>query len=280
MAQMHPSELPIAVLADPARHIEANIFKLFAQKLDDSFHVFFRPTVSDVNPDQVKVADFIILHNKYGLLGVAIGDDTLPYAGTDLKPLPYSPIRSAIRSLIFGLKEQGIRFYIPAPCAVIFPRSERSQYQPPPENLEYKPLFPSDFDDLQQKITALMPITEGYQTTWRVPDAVEKIMPYLQVNASVTEKAKPPVIIQAGSAREPHLTGRDMPPANLGGLPGAEDMRPRIVYVVRAIDIVLAFATIVALIMLISFVPDGVVRRIVDFSHEWSQQNAAPRSQL
>lgn len=280
MAQMHPSELPIAVLADPARHVEADIFKLLAQKLDDSFHVFFRPTVTGTSPEQVKIADFVILHNRYGLLGVAIGDDTLPYAGPDLKPLPYSPIRSAIRALIFGLKEQGIRFYIPAPCAVIFPRSARNQYQPAPDNLEYKPLFPSDFDDLQQKITALMPITEGYQTTWRVPDAVEKIMPHLQVNASIVEKAKAPVIIQASSQSEPQLSGRDMPMANMGAYQAEQDMRPRIVYVIRAIDIVLAFGTIVALIMLISFVPDGVVRRLVDFSHEWSQQHATPRSQL
>nr|MBP7253411.1 hypothetical protein [Alphaproteobacteria bacterium] len=178
------------------------------------------------------------------------------------------------------LKEQGIRFYIPAPCAVIFPRSDRSQYQPAPDNLEYKPLFPSDFDELQQKITAMMPITEGYQTTWRVPDAVEKIMPHLQVNASIIDKPKPPIIIQASTQREAQHSSRDMPPANIGGIASEADLRPRIVYVIRAVDIVLAFGTIVALIMLISFVPDGVVRRIVDYSHEWSQKHATPRSQL
>ncbi len=280
MAQMHPSELPIAVLADPARHVEADIFKLLAQKLDDSFHVFFRPTVGGTNAEQTKIADFVILHNKYGLLGVAIGDDNLPYAGTDLKPLPYSSIRSAIRALIFGLKEQGIRFYIPAPCAVIFSRSARNQYQPVPDNLEYKPLFPSDYDELQQKITSLMPITEGYQTTWRVPDAVEKIMPFFQVNAPVIDKTKPPIVIQAAQYQQPSLTVQGGAPTNFGGQTVDQDMRPRIVYVVRAIDIVLAFGTIVALIMLISFVPDGVVRRIVDFSHEWSQQHATQRSQL
>ena len=280
MAQMHPSELPIAVLADPARHIEADVFKLLAEKLDDSFHVFFRPVVGGVATEQMKVADFVILHNKYGLLGVAIGDDTLPYAGTELKPLPYSPIRSAIRALIFGLKEQGIRFYIPAPCAVIFPRSACNQYQAAPDNLEYRPLFPSDYDSLQDKITALMPITEGYQTTWRVPDAVEKIMPHFQVNASVADKTKPPTIIQASGHHAPALSVRETMPATSLGTTQDQDTRPRIVYVVRAIDIVLAFGTIVALIMLISFVPDGVVRRIVDFSHEWSQKHATPRSQL
>lgn len=275
MAQMHPAELPIAVLADPARRIEADIFKLLAERLDDGFHVFFRPSVSGQRTDSIKIADFVILHNKFGLLGLAIGDDTLPYAGTELKPLPYSPIRSAVRSLIFGLKEQGIRFYIPAPCAVLFPRSARGQYQPAPDNLEYKPLFAADFDDLQNKIIALMPITEGFETTWRVPDAVEKIMPHLQVTTPLVEKTGAPVVIQSAPQRLHPVPSRDAASLSTSGLPPEQDMRPRIVYVVRAIDIVLAFATIVALIMLISFVPDGVIHRIIDFSHEWSQQHAS-----
>jgi len=50
----------------------------------------------------------------------------------------------------------------------------------------------------------------------------------------------------------------------------------RIIYVVRAIDIVLAFATIVALIMLISFVPQGVIQRVVDYSRSWSVSHAVP----
>ena len=44
----------------------------------------------------------------------------------------------------------------------------------------------------------------------------------------------------------------------------------RIVYVVRAVDIVLAFATIMAFIMLVTFVPEGAIRRFVDFSRSWS----------
>ncbi len=284
MAQMHPPELPIAVLADPARRAEVGVYQLFAQKLDDSFHVFFRPTVDGMDPDHLKVADFVLLHNKYGLLGVAVGDDSLPYAGTELKPLPYAPIRSAIRSLIFALKEQGIRFYIPAPCCVLFLNSKREQYQPPASDMEYTPLFQADFADLQNRIIGLMPISAGYQSTWRVPDAVEKIMPFLQTASPLTAKARMPATIdghthqiQVAPAAVVSATAAAMPQGAAATNGTGPETRQPVIYVVRAIDIVLAFATIVALIMLISFVPEGVVRRIVDYSHKMSEQHTAQR---
>lgn len=283
MAQMHPAELPIAVLADPARRAEAGVYKLFAEGLDDSFHVFYRPAVDGMDQDHLKIADFVLLHNKHGLLGVAIGDDSLPYAGTDLKPLPYAPIRSAIRSLIFALKEQGIRFYIPAPCCVLFLNSKREQYQAPTSDMEYAPLFPSDFADLQNRIISLMPISAGYQSTWRVPDAVEKIMPFLQTATPLTAKAQGPATIDARTSA--HIAPAAIMNAAAPALPQgtvamhtpSQDTRQPVIYVVKAIDIVLAFATIIALIMLISFVPEGVVRRIVDYSHELSEQHTAQR---
>jgi len=250
MAQMHPSELPVAVLADPARRAEVDAFKLLAQGLDASFHVFYRCSVAGMDLAVHKVADFIILHPQHGLLGVAIAEDTLPHSGTEQRLLPYSPIRSAVRSLIFGLKEQGIRFYIPAPCCVIFPYRNREDYAVAAKDMDYTPLFPSDYPDLQTKIMAMMPITAGYQSTWRVPDAVEKIAAFLQVNTPQMTRNKPEVVM-------PVLAPAVQPSAAV-----SQD-RPRIVYVVRAIDIVLAFATIMALYMLVRFMPEGVADSIL-----------------
>lgn len=259
MAVMHPPELPIAVLADPARRVEADVFRLLAKRLDDSFHVFFRCGVEGQNPELVKVPDFIILHNRYGLLGLAIDGNGAPHAGGEPRALPHSPIRSAVRSLIFGLKEQGIRFYIPAPCCVIFPAGARAHYQQGGGDLDYTPLFPEDYDDLQNKIIGMMPISAGYQSTWRVPNAVEKIMPLLRVNMPVNGKPKA-VVVNAPEQME----GQFLQTFSKDG-----ETAPRIIYVVRAIDIVLAFATIIALIMLISFLPDQIIEKGHALARSW-----------
>lgn len=255
MAQMHPPELPIAVMADAARRGEVAIFGLLAKRLDDDFHVFYRPMVVGMTPDQHKVPDFVILHDRHGLLGVAIADDGKETG--DNRPMPYAPIRSAVRSMIFGLKEQGIRFYIPAPCCVLFLYSQRAQYLAPEKDLEYKPLFADELGEgLQERITAMMPITAGYQSSWRVPDAVQRIAQFLQVATPLTHKVEPVPVPNIAVLSADISTPKTEP--------------QRIVYVVRAVDIVLAFATIMAFIMLVTFVPDGAIRRLLDFSYNWS----------
>lgn len=255
MAQMHPPELPIAVMADSARRGEVAVFGLLAKTLDDDFHVFYRPMVVGMTADQHKVPDFIILHSRHGLLGVAIADDGKEVGENRL--MPYAPIRSAVRSMIFGLKEQGIRFYIPAPCCVLFLHSQRAQYLASEKDLEYTPLFADEIGEgLQDRITAMMPITAGYQSSWRVPDAVERIAQFLQVATPLTHK------VEATPASKTTAAPNEI------SSPKTEPQR--IVYVVRAVDIVLAFATIMAFIMLVTFVPEGALRRLVDFSYNWS----------
>jgi hypothetical protein len=273
MAHMHPPELPIAVLADPARRGEVEMFKRLAQGLDNSFQVFFRPSVIGMDTDHNKIADFVILHGQYGLLGIALADDALPYVGTEQKSLPYSPIRSALRSLIFALKEQGIRFYIPAPCCVVFAHSERKNFAAAAPDLDYKPIFAEEFPDLQNQIKMMMPISAGFQSTWRVPDAVEKIMPLLQVNTPLYSKA---LKTEAAVAMAPTVAIQTQEFVQNSLVDSVGQQPARIIYVVRAIDIVLAFATIVALIMLISFVPQGVIQRVVDYSRSWSVSHAVP----
>lgn len=251
MAQMHPPELPIAVMADAARRGEVAVFSLLAKTLDDDFHVFHRPLVVGMTADQHKVPDFVILHGRHGLLGVALADDGKEVG--DHRPMPYAPIRSAVRSMIFGLKEQGIRFYIPAPCCVLFLHGQRAQYLAPEKDLEYTPLFADEIGEgLQDRITAMMPITAGYQSSWRVPDAVQRIAQFLQVATPLTHKVEASTLSNAAASATAIAPSKTEP--------------QRIVYVVRAVDIVLAFATIMAFIMLVTFVPDGAVRRFVDFS--------------
>lgn len=256
MAQMHPPELPIAVLADAARRQDVAVFGLLAKALDDEFHVFYRPMVVGMTSDQHKVPDFVILHGRHGLLGLAVADDSKDAGGG--RPMPYAPIRSAVRSMIFGLKEQGIRFYIPAPCCVLFLHGQRADYQLPEKDLDYTPLFADELGEgLQERITALMPISAGYQSSWRVPDAVERIAQFLQVATPLAQKTEP--VVQASkNVAVPADTAKQ------------KTEPQRIVYVVRAVDIVLAFATIMAFIMLVTFVPEGAVRRFVDFSRSWS----------
>lgn len=262
MAHMHPPELPIAVLADPARRHDAAIFKLLATALDAEFHVFYRCSVANSASEPQKIPDFVILHPRHGLLGIAIADDSLPHAGTEARPLPYSPIRSALRTLIFGLKEQGIRFYIPAPCCVLFPHSQRAHYAAATPDMEYQPLFADDFATLQERITAMMPIATGFSSTWRVPDAVERISRLLRVNTPLVERtATPPTAVPVGL---PQTTSQPL------ATPATATESARIVYVVRAIDILLAFATLMAFIMLISFLPDGALFRALDYMRSWS----------
>lgn len=254
MAHMHPPELPIAVLADAARRQDVAAFGLLSKALDDHFHVFYRPVVvGQVEPS--KVPDFIILHARHGMLGVAVVDDGKDTGGG--RPLPYTPARSAVRSMIFALKEQGIRFYIPAPCCALFMHGQRADYLPAEKDMEYTPLFADEMGEgLQERIAGMMPISAGYQSSWRVPDAVERIAQLLQVAAPLALKAEPPVVPVATATPEFSQKQKTEP--------------QRIVYVVRAVDIVLAFATIMAFIMLVTFVPEGAVRRFVDFSRSWS----------
>lgn len=262
MAHMHPPELPIAVLADPARRNDAAIFKLLATALDAEFHVFYRCSVANSASEPQKIPDFVILHPRHGLLGVAIADDSLPHSGTEARPLPYSPIRSALRTLIFGLKEQGIRFYIPAPCCVLFPHSQRAHYAAATPEMEYQPLFADDFAALQERITAMMPIAAGFSSTWRVPDAVERISCLLRVNTPIVEKSPVQPTVATGTSHQAVAQPSTIKP--IATEPA------RIVYVVRAIDILLAFATIMAFIMLISFLPDGALFRALDYMRSWS----------
>ena len=255
MAQMHPPELPIAVLADSARRQDIAAFGLLAKALDNNFHVFYRPMVTGMVAEQHKVPDFIILHARHGLLGVAVIDDSKE-SGSG-RVLPFASVRSAVRSLIFALKEQGIRFYIPAPCCAIFLHGQRADYLPVQNDMEYTPLFADELGEgLQDRITTLMPISAGYQSSWRVPDAVERITQFMQVATPLTQKNESVSAPKAAPASNDVAKQKTEP--------------QRIVYVVRAVDIVLAFATIMAFIMLVTFVPEGAVRRFVDFSRSWS----------
>ena len=260
MARMHPAELPIGTVLDKSQQEIVAFYHLLAQTLDDDFCVFYNCLVDGVEPEHDKPLDFVILHNKYGFLGIEVHQGEVPaspvrpganQSGSRLKQLPYSQIRMGVHSFVFGLKERGIRFYIPAPCCVVFPKHVREEFEVSQEGADYLPLFQSDFSNLQNKIISMMPVRGGHASNWSVPDAVEKISPLIAFNNGQSTTGK--------SGRNQRGKKR----ANDGWRDDAN--KPKIIYVVRAIDVFLVIINILVLAALVFFMPESFAQRVAEF---------------
>lgn len=252
MAKMHPATLPVGIVLDKSQSATVEFYHMLSQKLDDGFSVFFRSSIEGVDLEHDEMLDFVILHNKYGFLAIQVHEGEVPPASHDakkLKQLPYSQIRMAVHAFIFGLKERGIRFYIPAPCCVVFPQHVRAEFEERLDHADYIPMFQSDFTDLQNKIIAMMPVRGGYASNWSVPDAVERIEPLLIAGNG------------ASAGKRGALHGKRARRAD----PGEDADKPRIIYVVRAIDVFLAIINILVLLLLVFFMPEGFAQKVAEF---------------
>mgnify|MGYP001186430383 CR=1 FL=1 len=261
MARMHPAELPISTVLDKSQQAVVTFYHALAQSLDDDFHVFYNCAVDGVEPEHDKSLDFAILHNKYGFLGIEVYQGEVPASngrpGADqsngkLKHLPYSQIRMVVHSFIFGLKERGIRFYIPAPCCVAFPNYVREEFEIGQDSADYLPLFQSDFSNLQNKIIAMMPVRGGHASNWSVKDAVDKIAPLIVFNSDSTTTGKSDRLGSCCKKRSVDIYGDD-------------SGRPKIIYVVRAIDVFLVIINILVLAALVFFMPESFAQRVAEF---------------
>ncbi len=257
MARMYPAELPISTVLDKAQQPIVAFYHALAQYLDDDFHVFYNCTVDGVELEHDDSVDFVILHNKYGFLGIEVfrGQVTADksraggnQSGGKLKNLPYSQIRMVVHSFIFGLKERGIRFYIPAPCCVVFANHAREEFKLDQDNADYLPLFLSDFSDLQNKIISMMPVRGGHESNWSVSDAVERISPLIVFNNGRGT---------AGKANHKGRRGKSHSDSDYG--------RPKIIYVVRAIDVFLVLINILVLAAIVFFMPESFAQRVAEF---------------
>ncbi len=256
MARMHPAELPVGIVLDKSQAAFVEMYHMFAQKLDDDFSVFFRCDVDGIVPEHDKPLDFVILHNKYGFLAVEVHQGDLPMNpprstppgvtnvpdNKKVKHLPYSQIRMIVHSFIFGLKERGIRFYIPAPCCVVFTHNLPNEFESLTD-ADYVPLFYSDFPELQEKIIAMMPLRGGHTSNWSVPDAVQRIAPLLNFNHGKDSK------------RGARRNNKNQP---------VEKSETKIIYVVRAIDVFLAIVNIIVLGLLVYFMPDNFAHQVME----------------
>ena len=158
---------------------------------------------------------------------------------------------SSYISFIFGLKERGIRFYIPAPCAVVFPNYVKAEFENSPDSADYFPIFQSDYNNIQNKIISLMPLRGGHSSNWSVPDAVERIAPL--------------IIFNNGHS----VTGRSGRQAQRGKGRSAERMadeanRPKIIYVVRAFEIILVVVNLLFFAAVLIFMPEGLWHKIME----------------
>lgn len=254
MARMYPATLPVGLVLDKSQSEAVEVYNILAQKLDGEFSVFFRPTIDGVELEHDELLDCVILHSRYGFLAIKVHQGDLPPSANHddkkLKQLPYSLIRMAAHAFIFGLKERGIRFYIPAPCCVIFPHHVRAEFEARQDYADYIPIFQSDFDDLQDKIIAMMPVRSGYASNWSVPDAVERIEPLLNFNDVHSAGIR-----RGGQARRNRKGHAAMSDAD----------KPRIIYVVRAIDIFLAIVNVVVLLLLVFFMPESFAQKVAEF---------------
>lgn len=261
MAKMHPAELPIGTVLDKSQTAMVAFYHLLAQNLDNDFHIFYNCAIEGVEPEHDKPLDFAILHNKYGFLGIEVSQSEVPFStnravsdqsGMRLRPLPYSQVRMVVHSFVFGLKERGIRFYIPAPCCVAFPNYVKEEFEVNLESADYMPLFKSDLSDLQNKIIAMMPVRGGHTSNWSVPDAVERIAPLITFNNGHSTISKSGRQVQGSKKRGASSDHED---AN----------QPKIIYVVRAIDVFLAILNILVLGAMFFFMPEGMAQRVAEF---------------
>lgn len=75
MAIMFPSKLPREVMEDPKRAAEIQVYKNFAEQLDNKYHVFYSSPWLGILPDGSEVdgeADFLVAHPDKGILVVEV----------------------------------------------------------------------------------------------------------------------------------------------------------------------------------------------------------------
>ena len=75
MATMFPSGLPPAILKEPRRQAEVDVFDAFRDQLDDAYHVFYSSPWLGTKPDGSEVdgeADFVVAHPELGILTIEV----------------------------------------------------------------------------------------------------------------------------------------------------------------------------------------------------------------
>lgn len=184
MAQMYPPQLPDCVLDDPKFKGEVDTFNALS-KLSDEFDIFCnpRPNKGGTPGAYDRVADFIIIHEKKGLLGIEVkggkirinekGDvEQYQYKngeGDWFTIQPFKQIRAAVITLIASLKSDGANYWITDNLCVIFPHTYRSHITDMPHKLPDGTLWAEEL----QTLHLVIPKKFQKSVSWKREDYID-----------------------------------------------------------------------------------------------------------
>jgi hypothetical protein len=165
---MDPARLPDRVLQNRKLKGEVDTYEALS-KLTDKFEIFYNrcASVGNVSKAYERPIDFIILHERLGLLGMEVkggqirigqdgGFEQYLYRSNEWKTInPFDQIKMALRELIMVCKRDGADYWIPDDCCVIFPGTQRSQLTDSPQSLPPGTLCADDLPLLAQIIPSL-----------------------------------------------------------------------------------------------------------------------------
>jgi Nuclease-related domain len=212
-ATMYPAELPEPVLNHPLRGGEIKVFKAL-EKLPEGFHVFYNGALRSGQFIEAheRPVDFILLHPKWMLCmevkggQVRVGESGLieqfiPKTRGWHRINPERQVQVALFKLIEACRADGVKYWLPEDCCVVFPDTRREQFTSRQHLIPAGFFFAEDLDTLASSLPRLL--AEKYQRApagraWREPEAFKYMVERLAVGffskeppKAATEKAPP-----------------------------------------------------------------------------------------
>jgi len=168
MAKMYPSRLPDRVLNNRNLKGEVETFEALS-KLPDEFEVFYNRCPNTGNAGRVyeRKIDFIIIHEKLGLLAMEVkggkirighdgGFEQYHYTQNRWGSIdPFIQVKLALRELIYIIKSDSPKYWIPDNICVLFPGTYRHYLTNQPHSLPAGTLCADDVKILSTLVPTL-----------------------------------------------------------------------------------------------------------------------------
>jgi len=202
---MYPAESPKHMLSDPLRGGEIKVFEAL-EKLPEGFHVFYNGALraGQFIEAHERPVDFILLHEKWMLCievkggQVRVGESGLiehfiPRKRHWQRINPVQQVKVALFKLIDACRADGINYWIPDDCCVVFPDTRRGQFTAQQHLIPEGFFFAEDLDTLPASFPRFL--SEKYQRAgraWREPEAFDYMVQRLAVGFFLKQPHKPP----------------------------------------------------------------------------------------
>ena len=188
---MYPAQLPEQVLNDSHARGEVKVFRTL-EKLPVGFHVFYNGSLKSGKfiEAHARPIDFILLHEKWMLCIEVKGGKVridekgdiwqfIPDTRNWKKINPIKQVQIALQKLIQASRDEGVTYWIPGDCCVVFPDTSREQFTNQPRLIQAGLFFAEDLDALP--ITLPQWLTEKYQRrphgrAWKQDEAFENMV--------------------------------------------------------------------------------------------------------